>query len=60
MLGQPTGDGACSVDQLPPEVVIGASSDAAEPRLAAKSYIVAALARSTLPSRDPGETVGRR
>ena len=39
MLGQPTDDGACSVDQLAPEVVVGASSDAAEPRLAASRIL---------------------
>ena len=39
MLGQPTDDGACSVDQLAPEVVVGTSSDAAEPRLAASRIL---------------------
>src|ERR1700719_1540877 len=34
MLGQPADDGACAVNQLAPEVVVGASSDAAESWLA--------------------------
>src|SRR5215469_135120 len=35
MLGRPADDGACAVDQLTAEIVVGASSDAAEPWLAA-------------------------
>src|SRR5437868_10428774 len=34
MLGQPADDGACAVNQLAPEVVVGASSDTAESWLA--------------------------
>jgi len=39
MLGQSTDDGTCSVDQLAPEVVVGASSNAAEARLAASRIL---------------------
>src|SRR5271170_2254553 len=39
MLGQPADDGARAVDQLAPEVVVSASSDAAEPRLAASRIL---------------------
>src|SRR5215472_4919861 len=39
MLGQPADDGACAVDQLAPEIVVGASSDAAEPWLAASCIL---------------------
>src|SRR5215471_12609521 len=39
MLGRPADDGACAVDQLAPEIVVGASSDAAEPWLAASCIL---------------------
>src|SRR5215469_2741390 len=38
-LGQPADDGACAVDQLAPEVVVGAPSDATEPWLAASRIL---------------------
>src|SRR6516162_9741435 len=39
MLGRPADDGACAMDQLAPEIVVGASSDAAEPWLAASCIL---------------------
>ena len=39
MLGQPADDGACAMDQLAPEIVVRASSDAAEPWLAASCIL---------------------
>src|SRR5262245_39877873 len=39
MPGQPADDGACAVDQLAPEIVVGASSDATEPWLAASCIL---------------------
>src|ERR1700674_2003492 len=39
MLGQPADDGACAMDQLTPEVVVGTSPDAAEPWLAASRIL---------------------
>src|SRR5260370_42109972 len=39
MLGQPTDDGACSVDQLAPEAVVGVSSAPAEPWLATRRIL---------------------
>jgi hypothetical protein len=39
MLGQSADDGACTVDQLAPEIVVGASADAAEPWLAASRIL---------------------
>src|SRR6516162_3012846 len=39
MLGRPADDGACAMDQLAPEIVVGASSDAAEPWLAASRIL---------------------
>src|SRR5215467_11900811 len=38
-LAQPADDGACAMDQLAPEVVVGAPSDAAEPWLAASRIL---------------------
>src|ERR1700688_2368257 len=39
MLGQPADDGTGNADQLAPEVMVGASSDAAEPWLAASCIL---------------------
>src|SRR6516164_1469018 len=39
MLGRPADDGACAVDQLAPEIVVCASSNAAEPWLAASCIL---------------------
>src|SRR6202158_1629053 len=39
MLGQSADDGACAVDQLAPEIVVGASADTAESWLAARGIL---------------------
>ena len=39
MLVRPADDGACAMDQLAPEIVVGASSNAAEPWLAASCIL---------------------
>src|ERR1700681_556394 len=39
MLGQSVDDGACAVDQLAPEIVVGASADTAESWLAASGIL---------------------
>src|SRR6516164_3857194 len=39
MLSRPAHDGACAMDQLAPEIVVGAASDAAEPWLAASCIL---------------------